>query len=452
MKKVTRKEWLLLAASIVFTLAITLGALRWFAPGLLGIPIDLQAVRVAEKKPSFYDNVFNRSDYRSQELLIKDPNTRIRAKPLLLEGPILGPHDLLGFRNRSVPNVADVLVLGDSQTYGNNARLVDNWPSRLAARMDSRITTYAMATGGWGATQYLDMFSHGTVFRPRVMIVAFYTGNDPQESGNMAYTLERWKALRIDPNLDLTDRPPSVAFPRSEETSWKVNFSDGVTTVFTPALRMYSNDRRYSTVNVGYKIMAKVAAFIAGHAEKSTMKAVFIIIPTKEFVYAEKIRRDNIKARQDYVDLVEHEAKNIEDLASSIKKLSGAVYVDVPAALQKAALGNQMLYPINSNGHPMATGYDAIAAVVAPVVSRLVKVPAPGLAMVEREPNRYSLALIDKGGYWWFSSEKLAAENGWKFNLEANSKSVQRLHFRDIAGFPYLGVIQAVNKRKFGPK
>ena len=41
---------------------------------------------------------------------------------------------------------------------------------------------YSMAVGGWGAVQYLDMFTKAARFRPHTVIIAFYSGNDPLES------------------------------------------------------------------------------------------------------------------------------------------------------------------------------------------------------------------------------------------------------------------------------
>jgi hypothetical protein len=447
----SKKEWLLLAGSVVLTLGITLAALRWFAPGLLGIPVDLQAVRVAEKKPPFYDNVFNRDDYRSRDFLLKDPYTRVRAKPLLPESLGLGPHDLLGFRNRAVPNVTDVLILGDSQTYGNNVMLIDNWPNRLKARLDPRIQLYTMATGGWAGIQYLEMFGHGAVFKPRVVIVAFYTGNDPQETLGLAYSNDRWKSLRIDPALDMSDRPPATAFPPSPEDRWKVRFNDGVQTVFSPATRMYSNDRRYATVRTGYKIMEEIANVIAIYAEKSRIKVIYTIIPTKEYVYAGKIRQAKLKPPGLYRELVKNETKNISEFAAALRRLPGALYADVASALQKAALDHQSLYPPNVNGHPVEKGYDVIAEVIAPMVSRLLRLPNPGLAMIQQGENAYNMALIGKNGYWLFRSPKLADANGWRFNLKGKDKSIQWLRPRDVAAFPLLGVIGQVDRKRFGP-
>src|SRR5881394_3687348 len=40
-----------------------------------------------------------------------------------------GGHDAWGFRNRSVPESADVVALGDSHTYGNCAKRSEAWPA-----------------------------------------------------------------------------------------------------------------------------------------------------------------------------------------------------------------------------------------------------------------------------------------------------------------------------------
>ena len=53
-----RSQWLLASLIGLATLFFALSIVRWLAPGLLGIPPDLQIVRLAEEKPAFYENVF----------------------------------------------------------------------------------------------------------------------------------------------------------------------------------------------------------------------------------------------------------------------------------------------------------------------------------------------------------------------------------------------------------
>ncbi len=48
-----------------------------------------------------------------------------------------------------------------------------NWPSQMADNLGVDLDrVYAMAVGGWGAVQYLDMFYNATLFQPRVTIPA----------------------------------------------------------------------------------------------------------------------------------------------------------------------------------------------------------------------------------------------------------------------------------------
>ena len=90
---IMRKEWLLLLSTVTVTIVLAIGLLRFFAPQLLGIPIDLQMVQVSKEVVPFYENVFRKEDYESKEFSLKDPYTNIRARPLL--------NDLFSIQRRS---------------------------------------------------------------------------------------------------------------------------------------------------------------------------------------------------------------------------------------------------------------------------------------------------------------------------------------------------------------
>ena len=76
-----KKDLFLLLASVVITLILALGVIRWFAPGLLGMPADLQLVQLDDKLPAFFKGVFRDQHSTDNGILIKDPLTRVRAKP-----------------------------------------------------------------------------------------------------------------------------------------------------------------------------------------------------------------------------------------------------------------------------------------------------------------------------------------------------------------------------------
>ncbi|MGH9368457.1 MAG: GDSL-type esterase/lipase family protein [Thermoanaerobaculia bacterium] len=94
----------------------------------------------------------------------------------LRPNPDFPDHDAGGYRNASVPPEADVVALGDSHTYGTGVRREENWPHRLAERTGR--TVYGISCGGWGPTQSLILFDGALALKPRLVVEAFYTGND----------------------------------------------------------------------------------------------------------------------------------------------------------------------------------------------------------------------------------------------------------------------------------
>lgn len=439
-----KQNWLLLIASIAITLGISLGIIRWLAPQLLGISPDLQLVQIDKKVPPFFQNMFRPEDFESQDLLIQDPITRVRAVPLFPDIGSYGPNDLLGFRNRAIPHSANIVILGDSQTYGNNAIVEQNWPSFMLAGLKSEgATVYNMSVGGWAAPQYLDMFGKARVFRPEVIIIAFYTGNDPLEGFMQVYGNPYWQGLIPDKTLTAEDAP-KAAFPAPKEELWTVEFKDGVKTVFTPSLRLASNFD-HPAVHAGYKIMAEVARILAGVAADLEVKVLFTIIPTKELVYAQKVSTDGLQAPQDYQALVVQEKANLDQLARQIQSYPQVEYVDVLHPLQQHAMQAAMLYPEDENGHPISTGYEVIGRILAEAVKPHLSTPRQELATLEVAPGKYNYILIKDNGVYIFESPDFIERNGWP------PGTVKTVTQDDITNLPMRGVINEINPALYGP-
>jgi hypothetical protein len=438
------KEGLLLLGSGVVTLLAVLGLIRWLAPGLLGGPADLQLVQLDEKVPAYYRGVFQDDGSSSDgEFLLKDPLTRVRARPLYPRYKGLGPHDILGFRNTAVPVAADIVTIGDSMTYGNNAFLEQNWPSRMAVNLKREdINVYNMSTGGWAAVQYLDMFGYALAFQPRVVIVAFYTGNDPLESFQMAYGNEHWAELVPDPALSAGDAP-AVSLDTATDEQWDVVFRDGVHEVFTPRYRLASNDD-HPAVIAGYAIMAKVAERISKLAQSKGVSVIFTIIPTKELVYARKVAAEGLDAPVEYRKLVMLEQQRIDGLRGYLEKLTGVRYVDTLEALQQAALGDVNLYPDVGNGHPVSSGYEVIGKALAQAVRESLPPLRSGLYAL-MDSDSFKVLLINREGAWYFNDFDLLEANGWP------PEELQTIGLRDIKNIPHRGVVDAVDPARFGP-
>ena len=366
-----KKEWLLTSATLIMSVAVSLLLVRWLAPQLLGVPVDLQLVQTSKSVPPFFEGVFREVDYAADGMLINDPYTNVRFKPLLPADTGTGPHDILGFRNTAVPNKAEVIVIGDSQTYGIGEALADNWPSQLQDLLSPRDwSVYCMAVGGWGAVQYLDMFGKAIHLNPEVVIIAFYSGNDPLDAFSTAYGNPNWHDLRLNPELDKTDAPAAVPMLAVED-AWRVKFTNDIRIAFTPRGRLLANNRELAVVRTGYAIMAEVASRISTMAMVQGITVVFTTIPTRELVYAARVAQQQLAAPETYTQLVVMELENINELAGHIRDLPGAHYIDLVQPMQAAALTDAALYPRLWDGHPGTAGYQLIASVLANTINDL---------------------------------------------------------------------------------
>lgn len=442
-----KKELILTVASVALTLAVALALIRWFAPGLLGYAVDQQLVQTSEEVPPFYENVFRASDLTSDKFLLPDPSVVIRGKPLFPDMLKAGPHDVLGFRNRGVPNAATIVTIGDSQTYGNNAPLEFSWPGQLQSALygNGRSHVYNMSVGAWGGVNYRRIMESALRLQPKVVVVAFYTGNDSISDFRNVYSIDDLAHLRVNPDLDVDDLPKIVFPPPADETV-KVAFADGIETAFTPRYRLHANRRSDPTVVAGYAIMEKMAAEMAARLAEAGVAGAFTIIPTKELAYAKKVAAGNINVNDEYRQLVSDEKRNLDELAAAIRKLPNVTYVDVLGPIQKAALTDTILYPESGDGHPIAAGYGVIGrAVAAEMDPKLVARPAGfyGLSLVGVVPR---LVIINDEGQWSISRPEVIEGNGW------STQKVHLLPIADVANIPYRGELVSIDPARFGPE
>jgi len=439
-RPVVKKNLLLLLVNLVVTVAAAFAIVRWVAPPAVERPLDLQVVQLDEKLPPFYEAVFA-NDGRVKN----DPLTMTRMRRLVPENvEYSGPFDILGFRNRAVPVVADVVALGDSQTVGRNATLDWSWPALLESQLSvKQPVVYSMASGGWGPVQYLYMAEKALALRPRVLVVAFYTGNDAFDAIKVAYNLDAWKTLRALPQKPAD--PPSDWPPRAGDL-WTVRAGE-YDTVLTPRARLVANDRALPATTEGYRIMAEVGRRIGARAAQDGVKVVFTIIPTKEIAYASLLRRDGVEEPADYTRLVADETENIRELARALREIPGATYVDLVQPLQQAALEGVPLYPPSENGHPIAPGYEVIARALAPVVGNLLPdPPANGLVRVAAAADHAEFyGLVVDGTLWRFPDGPTAEQTGWVLADAAP------LTLRDVAHLAERGLVPEADPETFGP-
>ncbi len=136
------------------------------------------------------------------------PDARLGRRP----NPAYPGHDRKGFRNPEVPAKAHIVALGDSQTYGTGVEPEDAWPRQLESMTGK--TMYSMAYGGYGPIHSLVLLDDAVALSPKIVIEAFYAGNDLFDSFDHVYNKGQLPELKSsDPQLQASVREAEQSEP-----------------------------------------------------------------------------------------------------------------------------------------------------------------------------------------------------------------------------------------------
>jgi lysophospholipase L1-like esterase len=344
--------------------------------------------------------VLNAGDFLQIELL-DDPVLGHRVEPLQ------GGHDALGFRNAGVPAQADIVALGDSQTYGVSAPRDESWPAQLGRLTGS--TVYNMALGGYSPPDYLYLAQTlAPKLQPRRLVVGVYLGNDLIEACWAVQQRAHWARWRSSDGGDMCDvghaldagEPPkrfgalrdwlsrrsvlygvlkatvfSTAGEREQKQAaapaasdqrfpWADPAQPSVRTIFTPQARLAAMDLRLRGVREGLRITQLALDELAAQAARSHSTLLVILIPTKERVYCEHLQRTGAQMPPAFSALCAASDRVGAELTQHLAA-SGIAHVDVLAPLQAEVAKHVPLYPADTDGHPRGAGYAVIARAVA---------------------------------------------------------------------------------------
>jgi hypothetical protein len=146
---------------------------------------------------------------------------------------------------------------------------------------------------------------------------------------------------------------PNLLFP----------FRDGTaSTVLTPAARAAVLDLEDPRVAEGLRLSLEALARIASGCESPCRVAV-VWIPTKELVYASRVRASGLPIPAAYARLVDSESA-MWARTRRFLDARGIPWIDALPALRESLGRGAPPYPPDWNGHPNATGNDQIARAV----------------------------------------------------------------------------------------
>lgn len=335
--------------------------------------------------------------------------------------------DARGFRNDQILDRADIVVLGDSQSYGYGVPMAASWPRQLAARTGR--STYTMAGSGYGPGHSLLLWDEAVELNPGLVIEALYSGNDLYDAYDLVYGRGQLPHLQTaDPRLrthlselerddPLSERAQLVtrmgrptwplrdllrdhsrmygiircvdrssdALSRSlgapleweevrqralERPAYCDVYDDGrVRTVFTPRKRHLALDLADPRLREGRRLALAAIEEMQRRARDAGIGFAVVLVPTKEYVFAPRVRALGASDSPVLAKLLEREAELWDDVRAHLSA-RGIPWVDGLPALRRRLDRGDCPYRITADGHPNAVGYGAIAERVADFLSR----------------------------------------------------------------------------------
>lgn len=340
--------------------------------------------------------VVNPSDFLRLEVV---PDEILGAVP---SPSSMAGFDKWGFRNRKVPESADIVAVGDSHTYGNTARMVDSWPYVLGELTGQRV--YNMGLGGYGPNQYFYL-SKTKAFnlKPKILMWGLYMGDDFENAFTITYGLKFWASLRQLPDQkaeaniwESTPESPGLlrgtrVWLSRHSVLYQLVFHTGlggrvkgqvqiknaaqlypgddtvlnipeknILEAFRPKAVLVGLNRDSPAVHEGMRITFELLKEMKETCEKKNVQFVVVVIPTKEMVFSDYLEHNSDLPLRDVLDKLLASERSARAQLFGFMTESKIPYVDTLPAL-RASVSRGLYASSAGDMHPNKNGYHAIA-------------------------------------------------------------------------------------------
>jgi hypothetical protein len=322
--------------------------------------------------------------------------------------------DSWGFRNKAVPSSVDIVAIGDSHTYGNNATMTDSWPYVTAHATGLRV--YNLALGGYGPNQYYYLLKQQALrLKPRWVVCAVYMGDDFENAFLMTYGKSYWSFLRqgdwpeIDADIweDSTDdrrwhtnlrnwlSQNSVVYrlvvhgpilgalkgviqvnragaDQQEATTALLVPEASIREAFRPTGIRDRLDQRSAPVREGMRITFELLKRMDQLSRENGARFGVIVIPTKETVFADYLLKDRtLHLRSVIQELVTSEERATKELLTFLDA-TGIPHLQTLSAL-RGQIRHQLYTRSDRDMHPAKNGYRVIGEAAAAFINAASK-------------------------------------------------------------------------------
>jgi len=345
---------------------------------------------------------------------------------------ILFSTDSQGFRNKDKATTADIAVLGDSFTELPYMAFSDIWPNVLARRTGWRVRNFAVS--GYGPPQQVEVIRQWVLaYQPRVVILAFYEGNDILECeefenferSGLSYPV--WLVRRYAGRMGWFQRRPVVAVLRLFLLPYKRIANQwsresrgslvGRRTYFNPLefeagsrrlkigllsvnLKLLSESRERVRSQAGWPLCQEALREMKKLCDRAGATLVIVYVPTKERVYLPLLRgcftpeavydfvlgyhRDLEPAGPDQFEAALF--ANMDETERVVREFcrdERIVYFDLTASFRRNAQEGQMIY------FPYDTHWNALGnKIAAEEIERFLRQQMAGDAQQQPDPSR----------------------------------------------------------------
>ena len=296
-------------------------------------------------------------------------------------GYVLDPQmedvDLNGFRNAAVPEVVDIVTIGDSHTQGFNVTSQQSWPGQLALQLNQNV--YNMGVGGYGPLQYKTLVSNALAMKPKHIVLGLYLGNDLSDVvrgigqrhthdaidnvfrhsikyhtavGSMATMLIKKSAIGRPAGFIVShpQNPTHIAANRIESLAKSLDLTD-------------------VKISAALEQTAEILAAANQQCAQQGTSFTVMLIPTRESVYFENQKNRNPEL-SGTLALVANRELEARTWLASVMTNQQVDFVDILPAMAAALDAKPTVYPSYDEGHPLADGYATYAASVSQKLSQ----------------------------------------------------------------------------------